>query len=553
MIEFRDDVTVKLISSMGGDSSVVASARVSTEGLDSLEYLEEGVKEAGGLINFLMRNRHGCFDSQTEVLTKDGWKFWPEVDGTEQFITLNLDTDEMEYQAAERLVRRPSDGPMIRMKMAQVDALVTPDHKMVAAPRTHNGWEYGLHPAKDFLDRSHRLRLGGGTWDGSIHAPEEASLIGFIAADGNVGSSVEFHLKKARKINWLSSVATLSVGPDDTYRLVGPSQELLSWAKATYTEEGERCLPRELLEKGDSETIQAMLDGFLMGDGNISPTGKITASTVSRQMVDDLQEAALKAGMSATETKADEKRLGAYGTRPLFKLTFYRDRNSEPRIGWDTESRAEQVSIVDYQGEVHCVTVPNGTLYVRRNGKPMWCGNTPFEHNSFTFYVSAPIFVFREFHRHRIGWSYNEESGRYKELEPVFYIPNAHRKLIQSGKTGDYNFEYGTQELSEWLAEDMKQDCRVLYGKYQQRLRKGVAKEVARMTLPVNIYSSMYATCNARSLMAFLSLRTERHDAAYPSKPQAEIAMVADKFEFEFNKLMPLVAEAFDKHGRVCP
>src|SRR5690606_32083165 len=66
---------------------------------------------------------------------------------------------------------------------------------------------------------------------------------------------------------------------------------------------------------------------------------------------------------------------------------------------------------------------------------------TPFEHNSMTFMISAPIFVFREFHRHRVGWSYNEESGRYRQLEPVFYLPSTDRKLIQVGKAGHYTFE----------------------------------------------------------------------------------------------------------------
>lgn len=70
---------------------------------------------------------------------------------------------------------------------------------------------------------------------------------------------------------------------------------------------------------------------------------------------------------------------------------------------------------------------------------------TPFEHNSFTFRIEAPIFVFREFMRHRIA-SYNEESGRYKELDPVFYIPDVERKLIQIGKTGAYEFVAGDDE-----------------------------------------------------------------------------------------------------------
>src|SRR5215472_9148020 len=68
---------------------------------------------------------------------------------------------------------------------------------------------------------------------------------------------------------------------------------------------------------------------------------------------------------------------------------------------------------------------------------------TPFEHSTMTFYVHAPIFVFREFMRHRT-FSYNEESGRYRQLDPVFYVPDADRKLVQSGKPGAYVFEEGT-------------------------------------------------------------------------------------------------------------
>ena len=68
---------------------------------------------------------------------------------------------------------------------------------------------------------------------------------------------------------------------------------------------------------------------------------------------------------------------------------------------------------------------------------------SPFEHNSMTFYVQAPIFVFREFMRHRIA-SYNEESGRYRELRPVFYVPGPERNLVQVGKPGAYEFLPGT-------------------------------------------------------------------------------------------------------------
>ena len=73
---------------------------------------------------------------------------------------------------------------------------------------------------------------------------------------------------------------------------------------------------------------------------------------------------------------------------------------------------------------------------------------SPFEHNSMTFYVQAPIFVFREFMRHRIA-SYNEESGRYRELRPVFYVPGPERNLVQVGKPGAYEFLPGSPEQTE--------------------------------------------------------------------------------------------------------
>jgi thymidylate synthase (FAD) len=177
---------------------------------------------------------------------------------------------------------------------------------------------------------------------------------------------------------------------------------------------------------------------------------------------------------------------------------------------------------------------------------------TPFEHSSMTFYVRAPIFVFREFMRHRT-FSYNEESGRYRVLEPVFYTPAAERKLVQVGKPGKYEFMDGTDEQRKLVAEAVQDSCRSAYRAYQEMIEAGVAREVARTVLPVGLYSSMYATCNARALMNFLSLRTSREDSTFPSFPQREIEMVAEKMEREWAALMPLTHAAFERNGRVCP
>jgi thymidylate synthase (FAD) len=178
---------------------------------------------------------------------------------------------------------------------------------------------------------------------------------------------------------------------------------------------------------------------------------------------------------------------------------------------------------------------------------------TPFEHNSMTFLISAPIFVFREFMRHRVGWSYNESSGRYREMDPVFYVPGPDRKLVQEGKPGHYIFIDGTAEQHKIAVEATEEACRQAYGAYLEMLEAGIAREVARGVLPVGTYSSMYATCNARSLMHFLALRTKREDSTFPSFPQREIEMVAEGMEEHFAALMPIVHAAFEANGRVAP
>src|SRR4051812_20894374 len=102
---------------------------------------------------------------------------------------------------------------------------------------------------------------------------------------------------------------------------------------------------------------------------------------------------------------------------------------------------------------------------------------SPFEHNSMTFYVQAPIFVFREFMRHRIA-SYNEESGRYRELRPVFYVPGPDRKLVQQGKPGAYEFVDGTPDQHAKAVEETQAVCRAAYASYQRMLDAGIAREV---------------------------------------------------------------------------
>lgn len=169
---------------------------------------------------------------------------------------------------------------------------------------------------------------------------------------------------------------------------------------------------------------------------------------------------------------------------------------------------------------------------------------TPFEHNYFKFHVRAPIFVIREWQRHRIGVSYNEESGRYVEMRPDFYIPQQAR--VQKGTPGKYSFKSGSLEQSALLATYTADNAREAYHRYLHLLNEGVAKEQARAVLPLTLYSEFYFSCNARSLMNFISLRTS-NEAMFEIKEYAKILFLL------WSKEMPETAEAFQECDFISP
>lgn len=170
---------------------------------------------------------------------------------------------------------------------------------------------------------------------------------------------------------------------------------------------------------------------------------------------------------------------------------------------------------------------------------------TPFEHNSFRFHVRAPLFVFREWQRHRIS-SYNEWSARYSELDGTFYIPDRENVRTQVGRPGHYTFEPVEPSLAEWFCEHLEKESRKAFANYKNAIAQGVAKELARCFLPVNIFSEMYWTVNARSMMNFLSLRNSK-DA------QLEIRLYALAIERFFQTVMPVTYDAFLNNGRIAP
>ena len=170
---------------------------------------------------------------------------------------------------------------------------------------------------------------------------------------------------------------------------------------------------------------------------------------------------------------------------------------------------------------------------------------TPFEHNSFRFHIRCPIFVAREWMRHRVG-SFNEFSLRYARATDDFYVPEADDVRSQVGKPGAYSFEPVSDEVAEATREKLQAVYDAAYQAYEELVELGVARELARCALPVGAYTEFYWTINARSLMNFLSLRNSE-------TAQREIRRYAQACELFLEQLMPVTYAAFVAGGRVSP
>lgn len=174
---------------------------------------------------------------------------------------------------------------------------------------------------------------------------------------------------------------------------------------------------------------------------------------------------------------------------------------------------------------------------------------SPFEMAKITFNIRLPIFVMRQYVRHRMQ-NLNEVSGRYTQLECEFYYPNKWRKQDTKNKQGSvesgmFNPEWMITNYG-WVnaTEAMKLHCKASYRLYEQMMACGIAREMARMVLPVNIYTEIYSTWDMNNLLKFFSLRDEEH-------AQEEIKVYAKAMRQICKGVFPMVMKAYEKYKTV--
>ena len=352
-----------------------------------------------------------CYDDKTEVLTDKGWRAFRDLDRSELVATVNLDSDLIEYQKPVRYIEKSYVGEMVSIKGRRVDILVTPTHRMVTYRKKSikNKWVFDTHPeitlAKN-LDIWHRLKVVA-NWNGNPPKP--------VIIDPCFRSNDSFMLEPERVIDpfdWAEFLGWyVSEGCKfkirGTYKVVlsqnkGPKQDeiiallnRLPWNWRLIQDRQILIQSKQLFEALDEigigshnkrvpkwvkdsspEIIDTFLKSAIHGDGYIDGTGFREYYTTSRLLADDMQELFLKAGNSGNIRTVPAKPYNIRNRSSNNTVDQYHVSECKARAINLRDSRNRSlVGAQPYNGMVYCLTVPNGTLVCRRNGKAFIAGN----------------------------------------------------------------------------------------------------------------------------------------------------------------------------------
>ncbi len=517
---------------------------------DHAEYLANILKSAHGSVlehasfTFVLHNvsRVFCYDDDSEVLTNEGWKPWPKVDGTEVFGTLNPVSHELEYQRATEVFHADYTGAMYRVRSEQVDLLVTPNHRMwiqrFDAQRAKRGeQEFAIETAADILhkrvkyqkhakwignspeyvvipptyrtyQRADRDKPATRLYPGASFPIEPfARFLGYYLAEGcvnghqiclaqNRGPILD---KMAETIRALGLPAYL---PVTGYGCVRTQCLALRDFLAELGHGHDKRVPA-MVGEWDPSTIRIFLEAMIEGDGTTHRTfNHRVIYTASREMADDLQVLAIKAGWSANirvDDRTGLERVMANGqrfhnlrpcyvvsllTRRLTPLVNHNRRGPAPSRYWNDEGYND--GFEHYEGRIHCVKVPNGLLFVRRNGKPVVSGNT------------------HELVRHRPGTAVSQESLRFVRLDDIpFWFPDWARQDPELMKRATALLDQ-MEELQRWMAGHFGlDDAGVPF--HEKKHKTSFMRRLA----PDGVATGIVWTANIRTLRHTIEARTD--------------------------------------------
>lgn len=366
-------------------------------------------------VKHLIEVQHGCYDSETEVLTKEGWKKFEDIKIENDLFATRTESGILEYHKAKGFNTYYHKGRMYRVESRGVDLLVTPNHNMlVCRTTTQEGrkrQKFELFKAENLGHVSHAY-VKNAEWDVITHndLSDLYKLLGFAIGDASLrGLQLTFHLYKERKIMFLFDICEklqLKITEKSDNNFVVQLEANQKAFFDIYNESSEKRIPQWLLFAPKKELISLYL-GLIESDGHYGSTGN-SFDTTSRELANQFQQLCLHIGLAANiyYEYDNTKRQSSFGNKTLIRLSVIR-RELTPEINKYVGMVGKSCWIDDWEGDVYCVEVPNNTLYVRRNGKPVWCGNSVLEHVNFNFHVwGISRSCSHEIVRHRAGFAY---------------------------------------------------------------------------------------------------------------------------------------------------
>ena len=364
----------------------------------------------------------GCYSKDTEILTDQGWKFFKDLNKTEKVATLNPRTKNIEYQKPYEYIDEPYKGKMYRVKGKYIDLLVTPNHKIYSSlGRKKYNKKYKLRRAdevfgkeqtfirgakwkgknpKYFILPSVELHHGGYTQQSGKIKIKIKDWIQFLAwwlSEGCLSSTkendktthykVKIYQAKGRKRNKIRELLKNlpfnfyeSKSKKRTPAFIINSKQLYSYLKQ-FGKSYNKYIPQFIKELSPG-LLKLFIETYTLGDGR-KRKNCIEITTISKKLRDDLEEIGLKAGYGVSHTKYPKYKYNTtfnqnydiwkiyLSNRTEFTFNQKKNLNNEHGYNHTTIEKWE-----NYDGRQYCVEVPNHVLFVRRNGKTVWCGNT---------------------------------------------------------------------------------------------------------------------------------------------------------------------------------
>jgi len=479
-------------------------------------------------IGNVLKSGHGCYDEETEVLTIDGWKKWNNIEMKDKLATRKQDGIIEYHHPIKILDGVKYSGKMYKVESSGVDLLVTPNHRMFVCKTTtvkgrkRNNESYEFINAEDLNDKSHTY-VKSGLWnpkDIKGYSFDIGALLGFSIGDGSLSyNKINFHIKKERKTTWLKSLCKrlnwliTFKEKKDTY-IVDIDEKYLTLFKNIYNQNKEKVIPEKCLTHTSNKFLNGLYEGLIQSDGSVSDTA-IIYDTTSKELADQFQQLCLHLGYAANIEK-EQDRKGSFGSKRLYRLSVIR-RNLKPEVNKHKGQVGRTNWIENWDGKVYCAEVPNGTLYVRRNGKPVWCGNSILEHVNMTVIMrNVSRVVTHEMTRHRAGMAFSQESLRYVRLDDLnFWLPEAAKNNPEAKEKFEevVTFLEGVQgDLAKMF------DIDNLSSFHEKKQLTSMFRRLA----PIGLGTSIVVTGNLRAWRHIIAMRSS--EAA-----EEEIRIVADQ------------------------